>query len=144
MREKEDEVAQWCLTLCDPMNYSLPGSSVCGIFQARILEWVAVAFSRESSQPRNQTGSPALQHCRQTLPSEPPGRAMWETWVQFLGRGSSPGEGNGSSLQYSSLENSMDRGAWQAVGHWIARVGDDLALSFFYGSYSFSFFCLFV
>ena len=35
-----------CLTLRDPMNYSLPGSSVHGIFQARVLEWVAIAFSR--------------------------------------------------------------------------------------------------
>ena len=38
-------VAQSCLTLCDPMDYSLPGSSVHGIFQARVLEWVAIAFS---------------------------------------------------------------------------------------------------
>ena len=43
-----------CLALCDPTDYSLPGSSVHGIFQARILEWVAISFSRKSSQPRNQ------------------------------------------------------------------------------------------
>ena len=43
------------LTLCDPMDCSLPGSSVHGISQARILEWVAVSFSRGSSRPRNQT-----------------------------------------------------------------------------------------
>ena len=42
-------------TLCDPMDYSLPGSSVHGIFQARVLEWVAISFSRGSSQPRDQT-----------------------------------------------------------------------------------------
>ena len=36
---------QSCLTLCDPMDYSLPGSSIRGIFQARVLEWVAIAFS---------------------------------------------------------------------------------------------------
>ena len=36
---------QSCLTLCDPMDFSLPGSSVHGIFQARVLEWVAIAFS---------------------------------------------------------------------------------------------------
>ena len=47
-------VAQ-CLTLCDPMNYNLPGSSVHGILQTRILEWVAISFSRGSSQPRDQT-----------------------------------------------------------------------------------------
>ena len=43
------EVAQSCLTLCDPMDYSLPGSSIHGIFQARVLEWVATFFSRGSS-----------------------------------------------------------------------------------------------
>ena len=48
-------VAQLCLTLCDPMDCSPPGSSVHGILQARILEWVAISFSRGSSQPRNQT-----------------------------------------------------------------------------------------
>ena len=48
-------VAQACLTLCDPMDCSLPGSSDHGIFQARILEWVAISFSRGSSQPRDPT-----------------------------------------------------------------------------------------
>ena len=42
---KWSEVAQLCLTLCDPMDCSLPGSSVYGIFQARVLEWVAISFS---------------------------------------------------------------------------------------------------
>ena len=42
-------VAQSCLTLCDPMDCSPPGSSVHGILQARILEWVAILFSRGSS-----------------------------------------------------------------------------------------------
>ena len=41
--------------LCDPIDYSLPGSSVHGIFQARILEWVAISFSRGSSRPRDWT-----------------------------------------------------------------------------------------
>ena len=49
------EVAQSCPTLCNPMDCSLPGSFVHGIFQARILEWVAISFSRRSSQPRDQT-----------------------------------------------------------------------------------------
>ena len=52
---KWTEVAQPCLTLCDPMDCSLPGSSVDGIFQARILEWVAISFSRRSSWPRDWT-----------------------------------------------------------------------------------------
>ena len=49
------EVAQSCPTLCDPMDCSLPGSSDHGIFQARVLEWVAIFFSRGSSQPRYRT-----------------------------------------------------------------------------------------
>ena len=46
--KSEREVAQWCPTLSDPMDYSLPGSSVHGIFQARVLEWGAIAFSSNS------------------------------------------------------------------------------------------------
>ena len=53
--KKESEVAQSCLTLCDPMDCSLPGSSVHGIFQAIVLEWAAISFSRGSSQPRDRT-----------------------------------------------------------------------------------------
>ena len=52
---EEREVTQLCLTLCDPMGYSLPGSSIHGIVQARVLEWVAISFSRESSRPRDWT-----------------------------------------------------------------------------------------
>ena len=51
----ESEVAQSCLTLCDPMDYSLPGFSVHGIFQASVLERLAISFSRGSSWPRDQT-----------------------------------------------------------------------------------------
>ena len=54
------------------MDCSLPGSSVHGIFQVRVWEWVAISFSRGSSQPRGQTWSPAFQ--ADTLPSEPPGK----------------------------------------------------------------------
>ena len=53
--ESESEVAQSCLTLGDPMDYSPPGSSVHGILQARILEWVAISFSRGSSPLRDRT-----------------------------------------------------------------------------------------
>ena len=49
------EVAQSCPTLCDPVDCSPPGSSVHGVLQARILEWVAISFSRGSSRPRNRT-----------------------------------------------------------------------------------------
>ena len=51
--------------------------------------------------------------------------AMQETQVQFLGSGRSPGEGNGNPLQYSHLENSMDRGAWQATVHGVRKSRHD-------------------
>ena len=53
-REREPEVAQSCPTLCDPMDCSLPDSSVHGIFQARVLEWIAISFSKGSSQPEEK------------------------------------------------------------------------------------------
>ena len=65
-------VTQSCLTLCKPMVSSPPGSSVHRFFQARILEWVAIPFSRGSSNPGTELGSPALQ--TDSLPSEPPGK----------------------------------------------------------------------
>ena len=67
------KVAHSCPALCDPMNCSLPGSSVHGILQARILEWVAVPFSRGSSQAGTEPRSPTLQ--ADFLLSEPPGIA---------------------------------------------------------------------
>ena len=53
MGGKETEVAQSCLTLGDPIDCSPPGFSVHGVFQARILEWVAISLSRGSSRPRD-------------------------------------------------------------------------------------------
>ena len=50
----ESEIAQSCPTLWDPMDCSLRGSSIHGIFQARVLQWVAISFSGGSSQPRDQ------------------------------------------------------------------------------------------
>ena len=65
----EGFVFQSCLTLCDAKDCTSPGSSVHGILQARILEWVVIPFSRGSSLPR----SPALQE--DSLLSEPPGNS---------------------------------------------------------------------
>ena len=63
----EVKVAQWCLTLCDPMNYT-----VHGILQARILEWVAIHFSRGPSKPRDRTH---ISHIAgDSLPAEPQGK----------------------------------------------------------------------
>ena len=69
---KESEVTQSCPTLCDPMDCSLPGSSFHGIFQARVLEWVAIPSPGNLPDPGIEPRSPALQ--ADTLPSEPPGK----------------------------------------------------------------------
>ena len=55
------KLLQSCLTLCNPMNCSVPGSSVHGILQATILEWVAISFSRDLPDPGIEHESPALQ-----------------------------------------------------------------------------------
>ena len=81
--------AQSCLTLCDTMDCSLPGSSVHGISQTRILEWAAIFFSRESSQPRDRThisciGRLVLYH--------------WVTWEATLNNQKEIGNFNSSLL----------------------------------------------
>ena len=66
------KLLQLCLTLCNPMDYSSPGSSVHGILQVRILEWVAIFFSKGSSLPRRLL---SLLHWQVGfLPSTPPGK----------------------------------------------------------------------
>ena len=64
-------VAQLCPTLCDPMDSSLPGSSVHWILQAGILEWVAISFSRGYSRPRDQTQVPCIASQADSLPLTP-------------------------------------------------------------------------
>ena len=59
-KESESEVAQLCLTLCDPMDCSLPGSSVHGIFQAIVLEWIAISFSKGFPDSGIEPRSPTL------------------------------------------------------------------------------------
>ena len=72
--------------LCDPMDCSLPSSSVCGIFQARILEWVAISSSRRSSQPRDWTHVSCILAGR-FFTTEPPGKYLCDLGsVQLLSR----------------------------------------------------------
>ena len=70
-------VAKSYLTRCDPMNCSLPGTSVHGISQARILAWVVISFSRGSSWPKD----PHLLLGRQWILCH---QATWEVWPVFL------------------------------------------------------------
>ena len=193
------KLLQSCSTLCGPMDYSPPGSSIHGIFQARILEWVAIFFSRDLPHPRiepesllspelagrfllrrnlwlysivyngkerrlviarglrlgemddgnQQVQTPSfkmnefwkhnVQHgdshneallfttlaslMAQMVKNVPPTQ---ETQNHFLG-GKIPGEGNGNPLQYSCLENPMDRGAWWATVHRVAKSRTQLS-----------------
>ena len=70
------KLLQSCPTLCNPIDYSLPGSSVHGILQARILKWVAMPFARGSSRPKDRTCDSCLLRCQEgSLPlvsPEPP------------------------------------------------------------------------
>ena len=75
----QSEVAQSCLTLCDPMDCNLAGSSVHRIFQARVLEWVAISFPGDLPDPGIEPGPPALQ--ADALPSEPPGKQPKQSQV---------------------------------------------------------------
>ena len=107
-------VAQSCLTLCNLMDCSLPRSSIHGIFQAKILEWVATPFSKGSSRPRDQTNVSCIAGRFFTFWSFPCGSAHKESACievdlgSIPGLGRFPGEGKGYPLQYSGLENSMD------------------------------------
>ena len=74
-------------TFWDPTDYSLPGSSVQGILQVRILKWTAISFSTGSSRPRDRTQVPQ----KDPLPSEPPGKPRTLEWVAYpLSRGVFP------------------------------------------------------
>ena len=75
-------VAQSYPTLCDSMNSSPPGSSVLGILQARILEWVASLFSKDLPDPGIETGSPALQ--ADSLPSEDQGSPFFKFISKYI------------------------------------------------------------
>ena len=103
--KSESEGPQSCPTLCDPGDWSPPGSSVPGIFQARILEWVAISFNLKKSSmgfPDNSVGKESACNSGDL--------------GSILGLGRSPGEGKGYPLQYSSLENSVD-----CIVHGVAK-----------------------
>ena len=93
-----------------PVDCSPPSSSVHGILQARILEWVAISFSRGSSQPRDRTQVSHIAGRRFNLCT---------TELQMIRL--RVGEGNGTALQYSCLENPMDGGAWWVAVHGVAH-----------------------
>ena len=131
--------AQRCPTLCDPMYCSPPGSSVHGIFQARILEWIAISFQVIFPTQGSSlclliscTGRWILYHCTtkgaltcyQDFPGGSDGKASVYNvgdLGSIPGLGRSLGEGNGNPLQYSCLENPMGGGAWWATVHGVTK-----------------------
>ena len=130
---------QSCLTLWDPMDCSLPGSSVLGILQARILEWVAMPSSRGIFL--TQELKPHLYHLLQWqafffFPHlVPPGvevaslvaqmvknlPALWETWVWSLGWKDALKESMATHSSILSWRIPMDRGAWHAIVHRVTK-----------------------
>ena len=142
--ESESEVAQSCLTLSDPMDCSLPGSSIHGIFRATVLEWGAIAFSYNN--PRRCILSSVLTHTyplfrrRQWHPTPvllPRKSHGWRSLVGCSPRGhkesdtterlhfpfsvSCIGEGNGNPFQSSCRENPRDGGAWWAAIYGVTQ-----------------------
>ena len=114
--ESESEITQSCPTLCDPMDCSLPGSSVHGIFQAIVLEWIVISLSRGSSQPRDQTGSPILYpYCRQTLYRlSHQGSPRFWCWERLKAKG----EGDDGGLDGWMASPIQWTGVWASFGRW--------------------------
>ena len=135
------------VALCDPLDYSLPGPSIHGILQVRLLEWVAISFSRRSSQPRDWTWVSCIAGrfftiwaLVQWIKGFPGGSEVKTSACNagdlglIPGLGRSPGERNGNPLQYSCLENPMDGGAWWATVHRVAKSRTRLSDFTFNGS----------
>ena len=75
----ECSVTHLCLILCDAMDYGLPGSSVHGISQGRVLEWVAISSSMGSSRPGEEPESPGL--ASGFFTTEPPGKSPYSAYM---------------------------------------------------------------
>ena len=108
--ESESEVIQSGPILCDPMDCSLPGSPIHWIFQARVLEWVAISFSRGSSWPRDWTPVSCIV-----------GRCftIWATSIVMIFTGaSSLNRMVGTSLVIQSLRN-----CFSMQGTWVQSLG---------------------
>ena len=119
--KSESEVAQSCPTLSDPMDCSLPGSSIHGIFQARVLECGAIAFSVIFFL---FFWTPFKVYIQMSVfKHDPWGRKESDTTdrLHFHFSLSCIGEGNGNPLQCSCLENPRDGGAWGAALYGVAQ-----------------------
>ena len=111
---------QSCPTLCGPMDCRPPDFSVHGILQARTLEWVASHSLLQKIFP-TQGLNPGLPHCRQILHHLSQGSPYIYVYQLINISVTCLGEGNGNPLQFSCLENPVDRGAWWAAVHRVTQ-----------------------
>ena len=102
------EIAQLRPTLCYPTDCSLSGSSIHGILQERILEWVAISFSRGSSWPRDQTQVSSIAGRCSTL---------WVTWIPYITH----------SVQFSSVQSHSH--VWLFATPWITARQASLSIT---------------
>ena len=109
----ESEVAQSCPTLCNPMDCSPPGASIHGIFQARVLEWIAISFSRMSSRPRDQTWVSHIAGRRFTI------WATREAQCCFSG---------GSEVKVAACNVLQSRGLQRVRHDWATSLTDSLSI----------------
>ena len=122
-------VSQSCVTLCTAMDCNLSGSSIHGIFQARVLEWVAISFSRGFSHPAIEPRSPELQP--DTLLSELPGKPLdgliLKLKLQYFGhliwRDDSPEK----TLMLGKIEGRRRRG-WKRM-RWLDGITNSIDMS---------------
>ena len=101
-----------------------------GILQARILEWIAISFSRGSSDPGVEPGSPALQE--DSLPSEPPGKPTYWRLINiylcgYQGRKDPLEEGMATHSSILAWRIPMDRGAWRATCQWLIHTENKIS-----------------
>ena len=114
------KLLQSCPTFCNRVDWSLPGTSVHWIPQARILEWVVINISQTHIYGVSGASDDKESACN----------AGELGLIPESGR--SPGEGNGDPIQYSCLENSMDIRAWQAIFYGVAKSQTQLSKQYFH------------
>ena len=122
----ESEVAQSCPTLCDPTDCSLPGSSLHGILQASVLEWVAISFSRGSSRPRDRTLVSCITGRRFNLWASLPYIDINQPWVHMCPPPWSPLSSPSpqaclSALALSALFHALDLD-WWSLSHTVINM----------------------
>ena len=123
--KSESEVAQSCLTLSDPMDCSPPGSSIHGIFQARVLEWGAIAFSAQScpilcdSKDSSMPGFPVLHYLLEFA----------QAHVHWFGDASQPSHPLPPSPFAFNLSQDQGLFQWVSSSHQVAKVLDSASAS---------------